>query len=145
MTDHAIRRRRLYHDRDLGGQNYLTCIHHGRQIGPISQQAAETGHAEGRRCPKCDEEIEAQEGRPDPTRWKATPPDDVLAEAQEIGQRMQDDAVVMLDDAGVFTAGPRFVGARPRRLGKPEPNGRMVVAVWYFPKAGTTGGWKMLS
>ena len=47
-----LRPRRLYHDiRD--GKPWLSCVAHGPQIGPVSQDAAERGHAEGTRCPQC--------------------------------------------------------------------------------------------
>ena len=59
MSGHTIRRRRMYHDRDLGGRNFLSCLIHGKQVGPISQQDAEIGHAEGRKCPACDDEVRA--------------------------------------------------------------------------------------
>lgn len=53
---HTIKRRRMFHDRDERGQNYLTCLAHGRQAA-VSQEEAERGHAEGRKCPACDAEM----------------------------------------------------------------------------------------
>lgn len=64
MTTHPIiphdsRPFRLYHDRDTAsGQNFLSCLIHGRQTGPISQLQAEEGHGQ-RRCPICVRNIEA--------------------------------------------------------------------------------------
>ena len=57
---HDSRPFKLYHDRETAtGQNFLSCVIHGRQTGPISQLQAEEGHAEGRRCPTCLRNIEA--------------------------------------------------------------------------------------
>jgi hypothetical protein len=53
LTPHDSRPFRLYHDRDEHGNNYLSCLIHGRQTGPVSQERAEAGHAKGERCPTC--------------------------------------------------------------------------------------------
>ena len=46
LAPHDSRPFRLYHDRE-NGINYLSCLIHGRQTGPISQLQAEMGqHAE---------------------------------------------------------------------------------------------------
>ncbi len=50
------RPRRMYHDR-IKGQNWLSCCLHGPQKGPLSQDAAELGHACGEKCPTCTAEI----------------------------------------------------------------------------------------
>ncbi len=57
---HKIRPRTLYHDRDLGGQNFLSCLHHGRQTGRLSQHDAEAGHGK-RSCPACAQEVAESE------------------------------------------------------------------------------------
>ena len=52
-----VRCRTLYHDR-REGRNWLSCLRHGPQVGPVSQQAAEDGH--GRTfCSVCDAEVQA--------------------------------------------------------------------------------------
>jgi hypothetical protein len=58
LRPHDSRPFRLYHDRD-NGINYLSCLIHGRQTGPISQLQAEEGHLQGRQCPVCVRNIEA--------------------------------------------------------------------------------------
>lgn len=55
---HVRKNRRMYHDR-RDGKNYLSCLVHGPQRGPISQDEAERGHAEGEKCPVCREEANA--------------------------------------------------------------------------------------